>query len=318
MESKFIPKVLLNSGHKMPMLGFGTGTVPLPPSHELIPAFINAIKVGYRHFDTAAYYGSEESLGQAIAQSLEQGFIENRSELFVTTKLWCTEAHPGLVLPALENSLKRLGLEYVDLYLIHFPVRLRQGVKGINYNNGDILPFDMKGTWEDMEKCANLGLTKSIGLSNFGVKRISEILQYASIPPALVTVEMNVAWAQENLRNFCKEKGIHVSAWSPLGANGAVWGSLAVMESPILKEISTSLGKTVAQVALRWIIEQGSTPIVKSFNKERMKGNLEIFDWKLSEDDLENIKKIPQYRAFKGERFITKNGPYKTAEDLWG
>lgn len=106
MESKFIPKVLLNSGHKMPMLGFGTGTVPLPPSHELIPAFINAIKVGYRHFDTAAYYGSEESLGQAIAQALEQGFIQNRSELFVTTKLWCTEAHPGLVIPALENSLK--------------------------------------------------------------------------------------------------------------------------------------------------------------------------------------------------------------------
>lgn len=86
------------------------------------------------------------------------------------------------------GSLRRLGLEYVDLYLIHFPVRLRQGVKGINYNNGDILPFDMKGTWEDMEKCVNLGLTKSIGLSNFGIKRISEILQYATIPPALVTV----------------------------------------------------------------------------------------------------------------------------------
>ncbi|CAL5184851.1 unnamed protein product [Lathyrus oleraceus] len=318
MESKSIPEVLLNSGHKMPMLGFGTGTVPLPPSYELIPAFINAIKVGYRHFDTAAYYGSEESLGQAITQALEQGLIKSRNELFVTTKLWCTDSHPGLVLSALENSLKRLDLEYVDLYLIHFPVRLRQGVKGINYNNGDILPFDMKGTWEDMEKCVNLGLTKSIGLSNFGIKRISEILQYATIPPALVTVEMNAAWTQENLRNFCKEKGIHVSAWSPLGANGAVWGSLAVMESPILKEIATSLGKSVAQVALRWVIEQGSTPIVKSFNKERMKGNLEIFDWKLSKYDLEKIKKIPQYRAFKGERFISENGPYKTAEDLWG
>ncbi|KAK2367587.1 methylecgonone reductase [Trifolium repens] len=317
MESKSIPEVVLNSGHKMPMIGFGTGTVPLPPYHELIPAFINGIKIGYRHFDTAAYYGSEEPLGQAIAKALEQGLIKNRSEIFITTKLWCTDAHPGLVLPALKNSLKRLGLDYVDLYLIHFPVRLRQGVKGINYNHGDILPFDMKGTWEDMEKCANLGLAKSIGLSNFGVKKISEILEYASIPPALVQVEMNAAWHQENLKKFCKDKGIHVSAWSPLGANGAVWGSLAVMDNPILKDIAIASGKTVAQVALRWLIEQGSTPIVKSFNKERMKANLEIFNWKLSEVDLEKIKMIPQYRAFKGERFISKNGPYKTAEDLW-
>ncbi|CAJ2667263.1 unnamed protein product [Trifolium pratense] len=175
----------------------------------------------------------------------------------------------------------------------------------------------MKGTWEDMEKCANLGLAKSIGLSNFGVKKISEILEYASIPPALVQVEMNAAWHQENLKKFCKEKGIHVSAWSPLGANGAVWGSLAVMDNPILKDIAIASGKTMAQIALRWLIEQGSTPIVKSFNKERMKANLEIFDWKLNEIDLEKIKQIAQYRAFKGERFISENGPYKTAEELW-
>lgn len=106
MEAKAFPEVVLNSGHKMPQLGFGTGTVPLPPAHELIPAFIEAIKTGYRHFDTAAYYGSEEPLGQAIAQALEEGFIKSRNEIFVTSKLWCTDAHPGLVLPALESSLK--------------------------------------------------------------------------------------------------------------------------------------------------------------------------------------------------------------------
>ncbi|GAU40889.1 hypothetical protein TSUD_296940 [Trifolium subterraneum] len=128
---------------------------------------------------------------------------------------------------------------------------------------------------------------------------------------------MNAAWHQENLKKFCKEKGIHVSAFSPLGANGAAWGSLAVMDNPILKDIAIASGKTVAQVALRWLIEHGSTPIVKSFNKERMKSNLEIFDWKLNEIDLEKIKQIPQYRAFKGERFILENGPYKTTEDLW-
>lgn len=318
MEAKAIPEVVLNSGHKMPQLGFGTGTVPLPPAHELIPAFIEAIKTGYRHFDTAAYYGSEEPLGQAIAQALEEGFIKSRNEIFVTSKLWCTDAHPGLVLPALESSLKRLGLEYVDLYLIHFPVRLRQGIKGTTkYSKEDILPFDMKGTWEDMEQCSKLGLAKSIGVSNFGVKKLSELLQNAIIPPAVVQVEMNAAWKQENLRKFCKENGIHVSAWSPLGANGAVWGSLAVMDSPILKDIALTKGKTVAQVALRWLLEQGATPIVKSFNSVRMKENLKIFDWELSEADLEKAKEIPQYRGFKGERFVSEFGPYKTLQDLW-
>ncbi|XP_061358231.1 methylecgonone reductase-like [Gastrolobium bilobum] len=317
MEAKEIPEVVLNSGHKMPMLGFGTGTVPLPPSHELIPALIAAIQAGYRHFDTAAYYGYEESLGIAIAQALEQGLIKSRCEIFVTTKLWCTDAHPALVIPALKSSLERLGLEYVDLYLIHFPLRLRQGVKGAKYEKGDILPFDMKGTWEVMEQCSKLGLAKSIGVSNFGVKKLSELLQIATIPPAVDQVEMNAAWQQENLRKFCKENGIHVSAWSPLGANGAQWGSLAVMDSPILKDIAFTVGKTVAQVALRWIIEQGVTPIVKSFNKERMKENIKIFDWKLSDVDLEKTNQIPQYRAFKGERFVSENGPYKTIEDLW-
>lgn len=106
MDPKSVPNVVLNSGYKMPMIGFGTGTVPLPPSHELIPAFISAIQAGYRHFDTATYYGSEEPLGQAIALALDQGLIKDRSEVFITTKLWCTDAHPGLVLPALKASLK--------------------------------------------------------------------------------------------------------------------------------------------------------------------------------------------------------------------
>ncbi|KAK7291333.1 hypothetical protein RIF29_06390 [Crotalaria pallida] len=317
MEQIIVPNVVLNSGHKIPNIGYGTGTVPLPPYEELFSAFTEAIQVGYRHFDTAAYYGSEEALGHAIAHALEQGVIKSRSEIFVTTKLWCTDANPGLVIPALKKSLETLGLDYVDLYLIHFPVRLRQGIKGIQYHKGDILPFDMKGTWEDMEQCSELGLTKSIGVSNFGVRKLSELLQDATITPAVNQVELNASWQQGDLRKFCKEKGIHVCAWSPLGANGAVWGSRAVIDNPILKDIAISTGKSVAKVALRWIIQQGVTPIVKSFNKERMKENLQIFDFELSEDDVEKTKQIPQHRAFRGERFITDHGPFKTMEDLW-
>ncbi|XP_045810872.1 methylecgonone reductase-like [Trifolium pratense] len=316
MEQKAIPEVMLNSGHTMPMFAFGTTALLLPPNDELIPIIIDAIQAGYRHFDTAAMYGSEEALGLAIVQAQNQGLIKNRGDIFITTKLWCTDAHPDLVLPALKNSLQRLGLEYVDLYLIHFPVRLRPN-EGIFPKGEGVLPFDMKGTWEAMEECSKLGLTKSIGVSNFGAKKLSELLQNATIPPAVNQVEMNVAWQQGNLRKFCQNKGIHMSAWSPLGANGAIWGSLAVMESPILKDIAITPGKSVPQIALRWVLEQGVTPVVKSFNKIRMRENLHIFNWELSADDLAKIKQIPQRRAGLVREFVSENGPYKTLEDLW-
>lgn len=167
MEQKAVPEVVLNSGHTMPMLSFGTSAALLLLNEELIPVLTAAIQVGYRHFDTAAMYGSEEALGLAIAQAQNQGLIKSRDDIFVTTKLWCTDAHPDLVLPAIKNSLQRLGLEYVDLYLIHFPVRLKPG----NEARGVVLPFDIKGTWEAMEECTKLGLTKSIGVSNFGAKK---------------------------------------------------------------------------------------------------------------------------------------------------
>ncbi|CAJ1952178.1 unnamed protein product [Sphenostylis stenocarpa] len=173
----------------MPMLGFGTAAIPLPPNDELIPVFIAAIEAGYRHFDTATLYGSEEALGLALAQAQRQGLIKNRRDIFVTTKLWCSDAHPDLVLPALKKSLQRLGLEYVDLYLIHYPVRLRQGVAG-NISKGDVLPFDIKGTWKAMEDCSKLGLTKSIGVSNFGARKLSELLQNVTITPAVNQVHI--------------------------------------------------------------------------------------------------------------------------------
>ncbi|KAL4316610.1 hypothetical protein AHAS_Ahas15G0302300 [Arachis hypogaea] len=301
----------------MPMIGFGTGTVPLPPSHELIPAFIAAIEAGYRHFDTAAYYGSEGPLGEAIARAIQKGVLKSRTDIFVTSKLWCTDAHPGLVLPALKKSLQRLGLEYVDLYLIHFPVRLRKGVTGTKFMEGDILPLDIKGTWEDMELCSKLGLAKSIGVSNFGVKKLSQLLENATIPPALNQVEMNPSWQQWKLREFCKEKGIHVSAWSALGAYNIFWGSGAVMENPILKDIAAAKGKNVAQVALRWTYQQGSSAMVKSFNKERMKQNIDIFDFELSEEDLEKIKHVPQRRQYTGDMWLSQHGSYNTLEELW-
>ncbi|KAJ4947990.1 hypothetical protein NE237_000056 [Protea cynaroides] len=312
MEKEMIPHVVLNSGHRMPLIGLGTGCEPIPSN--LTSILVNAIDLGYRHFDTAFYYETEEFVGQAIAQAIEQGLIDKRSDIFVTSKLWCSDADHDLVLPALKETLKKLGLDYVDLYLIHNPMRLKQG-SGKHFSKEDILPFDMRGTWEAMEECCRLGLAMSIGVSNFSCEELSQLLSYSTIPPAVNQVEMNPAWHQKKLRKFCDENGIHVSAWSPLGANGAYWGSLAVMKSPVLEEISMTKGKSIAQIALRWIYEQGVSPIVKSFNKDRMKENLKIFDWELNEEDLDKINQIQQKRGFPENWFASPKGPYKSIEE---
>ncbi|CBI22984.3 unnamed protein product, partial [Vitis vinifera] len=233
------------------------------------------------------------------------------------TKPFISDNHPDLVLPAINKTLQKLGMEYVEFYLVHWPVRLKKEAPDKDFRGEEVLPWDMKGTWEAMEECCRLGLAKSIGVSNFSCKKLSQLLQYAAIPPAVNQVEMNAAWQQAKLREFCREKGIHVSAWSPLGANGAFWGSLAVVESPILKEISAAKGRSLAQVALRWLHQQRVSILVKSFSKERMKENLQIFDWELNDDELTKIENIPQRRGFSGHWFVHPNGPYKSVEELW-
>ncbi|XP_056164073.1 methylecgonone reductase-like [Syzygium oleosum] len=201
-------EVVLSSGHRMPLIGFGTASMPLPPDDVLTSAFLGAIEAGYHRFDTAAQYGAEKLLGRSIAEAMKRGLIKSRDKIFITSKLWCTDTHFNLDVPALKNSLKNvlvftwLGLEYVDLYLIHFPARLKEGTEGSDFK-GKMLPFDMKGTWEAMEEYSKLGLARSIGVSNFGTKKLSQLLMHATIPPAANQVEINVAWQQEKLREYC-------------------------------------------------------------------------------------------------------------------
>ncbi|KAG5604028.1 hypothetical protein H5410_025520 [Solanum commersonii] len=301
----------------------GMGTAPtaptLPPIDQLVSIFIDAIEAGYRHFDTAAAYGSEEALGRAVAEAIQRRLIESREDVFITSKLWCTETHHGLVLPALKRSLARLGMDYLDLYHIHWPVRMKNGSdQGVKFVNEDVIPFDMKGTWEAIEECHKLGLAKSIGVCNFSCTKLSQLLSHATIPPAVNQVEMHVAWRQEKMLAFCKEKGIHVSAWSPLGANGIpFWGNHAVMQNSVLKDIAFHRQKSIPQVALRWVYEQGVSVLVKSFNKDRMRENLQILDWELSNEENAKIQEIPQCRGFKGELLVHPDGPYKSPDEFW-
>lgn len=302
----------------IPCLGFGTAEFPFGINPEAVKeAILHAIKLGYRHFDTAAVYESEQPLGEAIADALCLGLIQSRNQLFITSKLWPTDAHRGLVLPALQKTLRNLKLDYLDLYLIHWPASVKPG-PFLPFTQEDLLPIDLKSVWEAMEECQNLGLTKSIGVSNFSCKKLETILNIAKIPPSVNQVEMNPLWQQKKLREFCNEKGILVAAYSPLGAKGTFWGTKGVMECRVLNEIAEAKGKSVAQICLRWGYEQGVCVVVKSFNKKRMKQNLDIFDWNLSEEELEKIIGIsPQCKASLGEAFVSPNGPYKSLEEFW-
>ncbi|KAL8106274.1 hypothetical protein AgCh_029893 [Apium graveolens] len=319
MALQSIPRVALSSGNAktMPVLGLGTGDYPHPAPEAVIQAVHEAIKLGYTMFDTASAYGTEEALGEAISQALDLGLIKSRDDVFITSKIWCTENHGDRVLPALQKTLQNMKLEYLDQYLIHWPVSMKPGSEPFHVNQEDVVPMDIKSVWTAMEECQTLGLTKSIGVSNFTCKKLADLLAFAKIPPAINQVEMNPVWQQGKLREFCQANGIMISAYSPLGAAGAQWGTKGVLESPVLMEIAKSKGKSVAQVALRWAYEQGVVIVMKSFNKERLKQNLEIFDWELSDEDSKKIAEIEQSRACNGKMFISETGTIKSLEELW-
>nr|POF10837.1 non-functional nadph-dependent codeinone reductase 2 [Quercus suber] len=217
----------------------------------------------------------------------------------------------------LGRKQRNLKLEYIDLYLVHWPVSVKPGEYELPVKKKDLLPIDIKSVWEAMEECQKLGLAKSIGVSNFSCKKLETLLATAKIPPAVNQVEMNPLWQQKKLREFCKNKGIRITAYSPLGAKGTLWGTNWVMECEVLKQIAEATGKTIAQICIRWVYEQGVSVLVKSFNKDRMKENLDIFDWKLSPEDLEKISQIPQRKGFPGLEFISEEGPYKSLSELW-
>nr|QQO86707.1 chalcone reductase-like protein [Dahlia pinnata] len=294
----FIPETTISSSdgrRPIPLLGLGMAT-STESGDEVKAAVIEAIKVGYRHFDTASLYGTEKPLGEAIKEALRLGLVKSRAELFITTKLWCDSTEGHLVVPAINKSLRNLGLEYVDLYLIHWPLKLNQDELKIPIPKECIAAINIKDVWEGMEKCQNLGLSKSIGVSNFSPRLIEEILSFAKIPPAVNQVEMNPLWQQKKLNEFCRKNDILITGYSPLGASGTRWGHNRVMECDVLQDIAKSRGKTIAQISLRWMYEQGVSFVVKSFNAERIKQNLDIFEWSLTEEELTKISQISQQK----------------------
>ncbi|KAL6867444.1 hypothetical protein ACP4OV_015468 [Aristida adscensionis] len=300
----------------VPRMGLGTA-VQGPRPEQVRAAVLRAIELGYRHIDTAAHYETEAPIGEATAEAVRAGLLASRADLFVTSKLWCADAHPDRVLPALTRTLRNLQMEYVDLYLIHWPVCMRPGRFRGPFTADDFEPFDMRAVWGAMEECHRLGLARAIGVCNFSCTKLQALLSFATVPPAVNQVEVNPLWQQRKLRELCREKGVQICAYMPLGAKGTHWGSDSVMGNAVLHDIAKAKGKTVAQVCLRWVYEQGDCVIVKSFDEARMRENLDIVGWELTEEESRRIAGIPQRKTNQARRFVSGHGPYASLEELW-
>ncbi|WCJ36466.1 NAD(P)-linked oxidoreductase superfamily protein [Euphorbia peplus] len=308
-------RVRLNCGITMPLLGFGTFTYPYVP-HTTQLAVQTALQMGYRHFDTAQVYGSEPAVGYALTESILDQTVD-REDLFVTSKLWGSDHHDPV--SALSRTLKEMGMEYVDMYLVHWPLKLKPWACYPVPNEEDFEKnLEMEKTWAAMERCLDLGLCRSIGVSNFSSTKILTLLDFASVPPAVNQVEMHPMWKQAKLRGVCADYNIHVSAYSPLGGPGNAWGSTAVVDHPTIQSIALKHHLTPAQVALNWGWSKGSSTIVKSFNRNRMQENLEALDMKLDDKDLTEIDKLEEWKIMRAEVYVNNTtSPYKTIQQLW-
>ncbi len=257
-------EVKLNSGYMIPQPGFGTFLTP--DGETAVNSVRCAIEQGYRHIDTAAVYGNEVSVGEGIRQSGVP-----REELFVTSKVWNTERGYETTLRAFDKSLKDLGLDYLDLYLIHWPANIKQF--------GDDAPIINQETWLALEKLYNEGRVRSIGLSNFMPHHIDSVLQRAHVMPAVDQIEYHPGFLQQKCIDYCKERGIVVEAWSPLGRGNVLFNEL-------LMGLAEKYGSTVAQLVIRWVMQKGIVPLVKSVTPSRIEENYQVFDFQITEDDM--------------------------------
>lgn len=257
----------LHNGIAMPW--FGLGVFKVEEGAELVSAVKTAIKHGYRSIDTAAIYGNEQGVGQGIREALDETGL-SREQLFVTSKVWNSDLGYESTLAAYETSLQKLGLDYLDLYLIHWPK------KGL-----------YKEAWKAMEKLYTDGKVKAIGVSNFQIHHLEDLLKDAKVKPVVNQVEFHPRLIQQELRAFCKEHDIQLEAWSPL-----MQGQL--LDEPLLQEIASKHNKTVAQVILRWDLQHGVITIPKSTKEHRISENADVFDFELTSDEVARIDGLNQ------------------------
>ncbi|XP_031764466.2 aldo-keto reductase AKR2E4-like [Galleria mellonella] len=283
------PRARLNDGNMIPILALGTFGSDEDRA-KLRQTVNDAVEAGYRHIDTAALYKNEEQIGEGIRDVIQKGLVK-REDLFITTKLWNDRHACEQVVPALNESLSKLGLDYVDLYLIHSP--------GSQRADGTYDYIDYLETWIGMQEAKKLGLAKSIGVSNFNSVQIKRIIDNCEIVPAVNQIEVHPALTQEKLIPFCHNWGINVMAYSPFGflvSRDVTDAPPPRIDDPILENIARKYGKSTSQVVLRYLIDRGTIPVPKSTNKERLKKNIDVFDFQLTPDEINTINKFNKNR----------------------
>jgi len=303
--------IALPGGDRMPLVGLGLWKVPRPAAAALTEA---AVSAGYRHLDCACDYGNEAEVGAGVRAALAAGACR-RGELWVTSKLWNTYHAPQHVRPAAERTLHDLGLDYLDLYLIHFPIAQqfvpfeRRYPPGWFADPGDPRPrvrfasVPLHETWRAMEDLVTSGLVRNIGVCNYNTALLRDLLSYARVLPAVLQVELHPYLTQPKLVRFCHEAGIEVTAFSPLGALSYVPIGMAaagesVLEQPVVRAAAARHGRTPAQVVLRWGVQRGTAVVPKTSRPERLAENLALFDFELTAEEVAAISGLDRGRRF--------------------
>lgn len=296
---------------QMPAVGFGLWKIA---KNDTADRVFKAIEVGYRHLDSAADYGNETQAGEGIRRALADG-VCTRDELWITSKLWNTFHRPEHVREACEKTLSDLGVDYLDLYLVHFPIALKYVPISERYPpewvfdpaceqpTMEIDPVPLSDTWRAMEALVHAGLVRNIGVCNYNSALLHDLMAYATLKPAMLQIESHPYLTQQRLIQLAQDYGIAVTAFSPLGAGSYVELSMAsdqdsVLSQPIVQEIAGRVQRTPAQVVLRWGVQRGTSVIPKTSRVERLAENLAVFDFTLSSDDMAAISALNQNRRF--------------------
>lgn len=280
-----VPNIKLNNGVDIPQIGLGV--YKMQDKEEFKKAIKWALDAGYRHIDTAAYYGNEEWLGEAIRES---GIA--REDLFITSKLWNADHGYEEAKAAFEKTMSRLNLEYLDMYLIHWP--------SDNYVE----------SWKAMEEIQKSGRVRTIGVSNFQIHHLEDLMSKTEIVPAVNQIETHPYFQQDELLNYMKEHKIAHEAWGPLGQ-----GKSGLLDEEILKNIAQKYNKSTAQVVIRWHIQRNTIVFPKSVHQERLQQNIDVFDFELSDEDMNEIKKLETGKRLSGDpddkEFLAESAKHK-------
>ncbi|CAH1269910.1 AKR1B10 [Branchiostoma lanceolatum] len=304
------PTAVLSSGKKMPLLGLGTWQ---SKSEEVLNAVKVAIDAGYRHIDTARVWGNEKEVGQAIKEKIGEGKIK-REDVFLSSKLFTSFSRPEHVKECMMQSLADLGLDYVDLYLIHSPLSFKYGSSPFSGTPEEVFDdVDYVDTWKAMEPFVDEGLAKSIGVSNFNSQQLERLLQNCRIKPAVNQVELHPYLAQQDLVDFCKRNNVLLTAYSALGAPARpkVFASgeedPVLMDDPSVVAIAKKYGKSAAQVLIRYQLDRGVSVIPKSVTPSRIQANFDIMNFSLSKEDLASLGQLDRKLRYVGANLFVKH-----------